>query len=98
MQLNYPNLIDAWYGYKNNIINAKEFKRIAYAIKEKQHPPQDTALGGYIGIHGLGDTTAERLKIHDSFNWTEGCIALTNEQVTSLREFVSIGTRVTIRE
>ena len=98
MQINYPNLIDAWYGYKNNIITAKEFKRIAFALKENQRPPQDTPLGGYIGIHGLGDTTNERLKIHESFNWTEGCIALTNDEINTLRQYVSIGTRVTIRE
>ena len=98
MQINYPNLIDAWYGYKNNIITAKEFKRIAHALKEKRRPPQDTPLGGYIGIHGLGDTNNERLKIHETFNWTEGCIALTNEEIRTLRQYVSIGTRVTIRE
>lgn len=98
MQLDYPNLLDAWYGYKNNIITAAEFKRIATAYKSRQIPPQDTRLGGNIGIHGIGEITTERLMIHEGFNWTNGCIALTNDQINELRKFVSIGTKVVIRE
>lgn len=98
MQIDYPNLLDAWYGYKNRIITAREFKQIAFAFKDRQRPPQNTGLGGYIGIHGLGDSTRERLKIHETFNWTEGCIALKNNEINALRQYVSIGTRVTIKE
>ncbi len=98
MQIDYPNLLDAWYGYKNNIITAREFKQIAFAFRDHRAPPQDTALGGYIGIHGLGETTREKRKIHASFNWTEGCIALNNNEINALRQYVSVGTRVTIRE
>jgi murein L,D-transpeptidase YafK len=98
MQLDYPNLLDAWYGYKNNIITAAEFKKIANAYKSRQVPPQDTRLGGNIGIHGLGEVTTERLNIHEVFNWTNGCIALTNEQINDLKHYVSIGTKVVIRE
>lgn len=98
IQLDYPNLLDAWYGYKNQIITASEFKDIASAYKNKQKPPQSTALGGYIGIHGLGDESDEKLFIHQEFNWTEGCIALTNHEVSDLRKYVDIGTRVVIKE
>ncbi len=98
MQLDYPNLLDAWYGYKNEVITATEFKEIATAFKNKQIPPQDTKLGGYIGIHGLGVTTEQKILIHKGNNWTEGCIALTNEQINDLRQYVSIGTKVVIRE
>ena len=98
MQLDYPNLLDAWYGYKNKIISAVEFKRIADAFKARQKPPQDTNLGGYIGIHGLGEETEEKLDIHSGFNWTEGCIALTNEQIDDLKRYVAIGTKVVIKE
>lgn len=98
IQLDYPNLVDAWYGYKNQVIDAENFKRIAAAYKKREAPPQDTELGGFIGIHGLGVTNEEKLTIHESFNWTEGCIALTNEEINDLRNFVAIGTQVTIRE
>lgn len=98
MQLDYPNLLDAWYGYKNNIISASEFKKIAVAYKTGQKPPQDTKLGGYIGIHGLGVENEEKLQIHNGFNWTDGCIALTNEQINDLKQYVAIGTKVIIKE
>jgi len=93
-----PNLLDAWYGYKNKIINATEFKYITTAIKNNDIPPQNTKLGGYIGIHGLGNTTDQKLAIHNEINWTQGCIAMTNEEINDLKKYVSIGTRVIINE
>lgn len=98
MQLDYPNLLDAWYGYKNKIIDAHEFRAITTAVKNEEIPPQDTALGGYIGIHGIGEITDEKTMIHEAQNWTAGCIALTNEEVIDLRQYVAIGTRVVIHE
>ncbi|MCI0591635.1 MAG: L,D-transpeptidase family protein [Gammaproteobacteria bacterium] len=98
MQLNYPNLLDAWYGYKNKVISGDEFEAILSAIRNTSLPPQDTGLGGYIGIHGIGQVNSEKLHIHNEFNWTDGCIALTNNEINDLRQYVSIGTRVLIRE
>lgn len=98
MQLDYPNLLDAWYGYKNKIISATEFKKIATAYKSRQIPPQNTRLGGNIGIHGIGQVTEQRLMIHEGINWTNGCIALTNDEINELKRYVSIGTKVVIRE
>lgn len=98
MHINYPNMVDAWYGYKNNIIDAHEFSAISSAIRHQQQPPQDTALGGYIGIHGIGQITDEKLLIHSSLDWTQGCIALTNEEIMELRQYVDVGTQVLIRD
>lgn len=98
MQINYPNAIDAWHGYKNELISAREFKEIIVADVNNALPPQNTSMGGYIGLHGVGDITAEKLSIHDRHNWTEGCIALTNEEISDLRNYVGIGTAVHIRE
>jgi murein L,D-transpeptidase YafK len=98
MQIDYPNLLDAWHGYRRELIDAGQFRAIATAHSNSVIPPQDTALGGYIGIHGIGDVSDEKLDIHAYQNWTDGCIALTNDEVTELRQFVAIGTRVDIRE
>lgn len=98
MHINYPNSLDAWYGYNNNLINGREFKEIVSAIKSEDLPPQNTALGGSIGLHGIGVVTDEKLSIHDRLDWTEGCIALTNEEISELRQFVSIGTTIIIRD
>ena len=98
MQLDYPNLLDAWYGYKNKVISATEFKKISLAYKNNGKPPQDTRLGGYIGIHGIGEENTQKLQIHEDINWTDGCIALTNAQINDLKKYVSIGTKVIIKE
>lgn len=98
MQLDYPNLFDTWYGYKNGIINATEFKRINTAIQNNKIPPQDTKLGGYIGLHGLGNTTEKRLTVHNETNWTEGCIAMTNNEIDKLKQYARVGTKVIIKE
>ena len=98
IQLNYPNPLDAWRGYRNEVISADEFKRITLAYKRKSLPPQNTGLGGYIGIHGIGTTTDEKSRIHEAHNWTEGCIAVTNEEINELRKYISLGTKVVIRE
>lgn len=96
MKINYPNPVDAWYGYKNNLINGKEFKDIIKASTDDELPPQDTKLGGYLGLHGIGEMTNKKLTIHERHDWTEGCIALTNEEIYELRQFVSIGTLIQI--
>ena len=98
IHLDYPNLIDAWYGFKNEVIDGNDFKRIANAYKKRISPPQDTKLGGQIGIHGIGKTTTKKLAIHQELNWTDGCIALTNDDINDLMKFIKIGTTVVIKE
>lgn len=96
MQINYPNLLDAWHGYQDQLISSAEFKQIALAFRNHELPPQTTRLGGFIGIHGIGDDN-ERLKMHQKSNWTEGCIAITNDEINDLRQYVTRGTPVFIR-
>lgn len=98
MRLNYPNLKDAFFGLKNRLITRAEFDRIVDALRMDQRPPQNTPLGGAIGIHGLGEETSERLKVHSILDWTQGCIALNNRDVNELRHYVKVGTKVVIRE
>lgn len=98
LQLNYPNVKDAFYGLKERIISQAEFDRIVVALSYYEMPPQNTALGGLIGIHGLGAVTRQKVKIHDNFDWTKGCIALTNEDLADLRRYVAVGTIVVIND
>lgn len=98
VRLNYPNVKDAFYGLENEIISRAEFDRILRALRAGRMPPQNTALGGAIGIHGIGDETPEKIHIHDRLDWTEGCIALRNREVHELRPYLTLGTRVVIRQ
>ena len=98
IRINYPNLKDAYYGYKSRKINRDEFKNIINAIRDGKQPPQNTKLGGAIGIHGIGNETQKKLLIHRNIDWTEGCVALRNFEVRELKPFVSIGTKVIISD
>ena len=98
IRLNYPNAKDAFRGYKSGKISHRNFRSIITAVRAGRTPPQHTELGGAIGIHGIGDESPEQLHIHDSLDWTEGCIALRNAEIQELRTFLHMGTRVVIRE
>ncbi|MBI2801979.1 MAG: L,D-transpeptidase [Gammaproteobacteria bacterium] len=98
MRLSYPNVKDGYFGLKKSLISRPEFEHILDAQRQSALPPQNTALGGSIGIHGLGEETITKLEIQNKFNWTQGCIALTNRNVRELRRFVGVGTKVVIRE
>jgi murein L,D-transpeptidase YafK len=98
VRLNYPTVKDAYYGLQNEKISRAEFDRIVKALRAGALPPQNTALGGAIGIHGIGNETREKIHIHERLDWTEGCIALRNQEIHELRPFLKIGTRVIIKE
>lgn len=89
----YPSLQNAKTALLNGFLNNNEYNKILRAHRKKQVPPQNTMLGGHIGIHGLG---AADIKIHKLLNWTHGCIALTNRQIDQLARWVGKGTMVTV--
>ena len=91
--LNYPSVEDAQRGYKNGVITEATFSTIQKSHTGGATPPQTTPLGGHIGIHGLGKGS---LEIHRLANWTEGCIAVDNDQIRKLITLVSPGMRVEI--
>ncbi len=92
--LTYPNAQDARTALIKGIIDKSTYERIVEAVENNQIPPQNTPLGGQIGIHGLG---AADEKIHKSMNWTHGCIAMTNHQIDHLSRYVAPGMVVKIK-
>ena len=94
MALSYPNLDHTERAFQEQRINVKEYKTLTYDLKHGRPPSQNTSLGGQLGIHGVGSGD---MKIHESVNWTNGCIALTNDQLQELASWVAVGTRVVVR-
>jgi murein L,D-transpeptidase YafK len=84
--ISYPSIEDARRGLAENLISAEEHEQIVKAIEEKRMPPQNTRLGGEIYIHGGGIVS----------DWTQGCIALKNEEMKELFDAVPIGAPVRI--
>lgn len=84
--VSYPSVDDAKRGLQKNLISQEEHDAIIEAINDKQMPPQKTKLGGEIYIHG-GGTIAD---------WTDGCVALRNEEMKEIFDAVPVGTSVVI--
>jgi murein L,D-transpeptidase YafK len=85
--ISYPNVEDAERGLRDKLISRAQHGAIVRAIKRKLAPPQNTALGGDIYIHGNGASS----------DWTWGCVALENEDIKELFAAVPVGTSVTIK-
>lgn len=84
--LSYPNEAAAERGLRDKIIGRKQYERIVRALRNKQRPPWDTALGGEIMIHGGGT----------GGDWTLGCVALENPHIEELFKVLPMGTPVRI--
>ena len=84
--LSYPNIEDAERGLRDKLISRWEYSRIVDAIRRKQRPPWNTALGGEIMIHGGGSNR----------DWTQGCIGLDNADILELYAALPDGTAVAI--
>jgi murein L,D-transpeptidase YafK len=53
--------------------------------------------GGDIMIHGLPDAQAWVGAAHRDFDWTEGCIAVTNQEIEEIWSAVPVGTPIQIK-
>jgi len=92
--LYYPNKEYAERAFQAGRLDKKTWDHVRSALAAGRLPPQDTVLGGNLGIHGIGDGDTA---IHEQFNWTGGCVALTNDQIDRLAVWVRVGTPVEIR-
>lgn len=84
--LNYPNAKDAERGLKQGLISQEEYQQIAMAAQSGSIPLWKTPLGGEVGIHGGGNW----------WNWTQGCVALSDTDIFTLKKYLKIGTNVEI--
>ena len=62
--LNYPNLDTANRALEENRIDEETWLSIKQAKSRGRTPPQDTLLGGHIGIHGIGTVSYTHLDVY----------------------------------
>ncbi len=74
MRISYPGIEDARRGLLQKRITKTEYLAIVRQILKAAMPPQTTALGGSIRIHGGGAGQ----------DWTLGCIAMNNKDIIDL--------------
>lgn len=76
--------------YRSIHISYPNLKDRTQALSNKVDP------GGDIKIHGLKNGETRPANYVQSFDWTDGCIALTNQEMDDLLSLVSTGTPIEI--
>lgn len=92
-RIDYPRPKHVTTALLKNIITKKEYNEYWKHKKTRGYPPQLTKLGGQIGIHGVGNRDSW---IHKKINWTDGCVAVTNQEIEDLSKYINVGTKVVI--
>lgn len=90
-RLGYPNIEDAERGLATGLIDQATHDQIVGAIARGVTPPQYTALGGGVGIHG-GATEAF------GSDWTFGCVGMSDRDIEEFFDDVPVGTKVIIEK
>lgn len=84
--LSYPSIEDAKRGATSGLITNNERLVIESAHAACVEPPQDTALGGEIEIHGNGSKA----------DWTLGCVAVEDSGVDLLWGAIGVGDSIVV--
>ena len=96
-QLNYPNLTDGADALRKGLISQKEYNDIKFEFYYDECPKYNNILGGNIGIHGIGELNYIFKNLPFAFNWTDGSIAMSNENIDEIYSVIREGTEVVIK-
>jgi murein L,D-transpeptidase YafK len=81
--------------------NSKYHLSLRISYPDERHRARAARLGvehgGDIMIHGLPDDEAVLGPAHRDFDWTNGCIAVTNQEIEELYRVVRDGTPIQIK-
>ena len=96
-RLNYPNLEDATDALRKGWISQKTFDSIKFEFYYEGCTKFNNVLGGNIGIHGVGKFNFIFKNLPFVYNWTNGSIALSDEDIDELYSVIKVGTKVVIK-
>ena len=96
-QINYPNLEDGAAALRKGWISQKEFNDIKFQFYYEGCTKYHRVLGGDIGIHGIGELNYIFKNLPFVFNWTNGSIAMSDENIDEIYTVIREGTEVVIK-
>lgn len=96
-QINYPNLEDGAGALRKGLISQKEFNDIKFQYYYEGCTKFHNVLGGDIGIHGIGELNYIFKNLPFVYNWTNGSIAMSNENIDEIYSVIREGTEVVIK-
>jgi murein L,D-transpeptidase YafK len=96
LRLNYPNQKDLSEALKLNLLTGNEYESMYSEIEAGECPTvkDDNMI---IGIHGIGKLNFIFKNLPFVFNWTNGSIAVSNEDIDEIYSATKIGTEVVIK-
>ncbi len=97
LRLNYPNIHDATEGLRMGLISQKTFDTLKFEFYHEGCPSNNTALGGNIGIQGIGEYNSIFKNLPFVYNWTNGSVAISNESIDEIYSVIKKGTKVVIK-
>jgi murein L,D-transpeptidase YafK len=96
-KFNYPNLNDAREALRKGVINQSVFDKLKFDFDYNVSPDSSTYLGGNVGLHGIGVLNFVFKYLPLNYNWTDGSVAISNEDIDELYSVVKKGTKVVIK-
>ncbi len=96
-RLNYPNIDDASEALRKGWISQKEFNQIKFEFYYEGCTKFNRILGGSISIHGIGRLNYIFKNLPFVYNWTNGSVAMSNEDISELHTVIKVGTKVVIK-
>jgi len=97
MQINYPNLDDGMNALRKGWISQKGFNELKFQYYYEGCTKYNSVLGGNIGIQGIGKLNFILKNLPFVYNWTNGSIAISNEDIDEIYSVVREGTKVVIK-
>lgn len=92
MRVSYPNAFDAEKGFEKGYISETQKKAITRAFWSRKQPPENTQLGGGIGLHGwIGEWEENG---YQDMTW--GCVCMQNNEIDELYPKIPVGTTLLI--
>lgn len=85
--------------YKKNDSSFYKAIHISYPNEKDKQIARESGVnpGGFIMIHGQKNGIGWLSWISQRFNWTDGCIAVTNKEMDEIWNTVNIGTPIEIK-
>jgi murein L,D-transpeptidase YafK len=97
LKLNYPNVNDAAEALRKGLITQKEYDQLKFEFYYEGCIRLKTVLGYKFGIHGIGRLNYIFKNLPFVYNWTDGSIALSNENIDEIYSVIKEGTKVVIK-
>jgi murein L,D-transpeptidase YafK len=96
LEINYPNIDDASEALREGYITGRDYNYIATAFENNNCTNENEKYSTPVGIHGIGEYNFIFKNLPFVFDWTNGSVAISDENIDEILSVVSIGTRIVI--